>query len=296
LEAINVIVPEYLVIALLMDKNVDCQEIVIAENDVIAKEFLVVPGYLCNGPNFIGKTISNSDIAEYILDCTVERPVNSWTNGFQQYINRTQRFCLVQPLHEYYDQASDEGKAKVQHLLCFPPGTYFCNCFLYWSRLHCPASIFINDLNKKLHPSLHQRISRPYSGRETAFTTPGRRRGARPTTQRNASYLWESLGLSADTQEPTLEFLASCSKHVLDKAAKLRHWRPSPKNRFQTKSDAIIHLLAGTVLGNWVHVEGTLDRRQLIGTWEELQSRFFTDGRLLLRFTQDPSSGIFTPR
>jgi hypothetical protein len=287
LEAINVIVPEYLVIALLMDKNVDCQEIVIAENDVIAKEFLVVPGYLCNGPNFIGKTISNSDIAEYILDCTVERPVNSWTNGFQQYINRTQRFCVVQPLHEYYDQAFDEGKAKVQHLLCFPPGTYFCNCFFYWSRLHCPASIFINDLNKKIHPSLHQRISRPYSGRETAFTTPERRRGARPTTQRNAS------GLSADTQEPTLEFLASCSKHVLDKAAKLRHWRPSPNNRIQTKSDAIIHLLAGTVLGNWVHVEGTLDRRQLIGTCEELQSRFFTDGRLFS--DEDNYNAMFNP-
>jgi hypothetical protein len=277
-DALNEWVPEYFVLALLMDQNVDYKEMVIAPNDDLAAEFLRgVSGYLCNGPRHIGNQISESDIANYIRECTVRRPDNSWTDGFDRYINLTQRFCLVQPLWEY-SESSNEARIQVKHLLdLFPEGTYFCNCPMYWSRLHCPASLFINDIVGSTKPSFHDRITLPYHGRDTTRATPGRRRGPRLRPQRHASYLWEALGLNAELCHPTLEYLAGCSKCVLDRAANMRHF---PHRIYTSKTDAIIQLLAGTGIGNYVHLEGTFDRRRLAGSWEELQARSFTNGRI----------------
>jgi hypothetical protein len=288
--ALQVILPEYLVLALLMHTDRDVKEVVIAPNDNTARDFLGVCGYLCNGPRYIGTEIRESDVAEYILECTVERTANSWEHGFEQYIKRTQHFCLVQPLYDYAE-TSDEANAKVQHLKSlFPRGSYFCNCPMYWTRLHCPTPVYINDHGGFITPPLLQRIRQPYDGRDISRATAGRRRGPRPHAQRSASYLWESLGLPAHLNQPVLEFFAGLSKKILDTAANMKHF---PSKVYSTKSEAIIHLLAGTFLGDMVFLEGTFDRRQIAGTWEELVARGFSNGRIFA--DEENYNAMFNP-
>jgi hypothetical protein len=143
--------PEYLILSLLMDSNQDTKTIsILGNNNIAQRQFLGCSGYICNGPKFIGSQITNSDIQNYIMENTVEFPATSWNDGFKQYVNRTQRFCLVRPMDEYAD-SSTEARLQVEHMLCLPT-KWFCNCPLYWSRLHCPASVFINNQMGLLDP------------------------------------------------------------------------------------------------------------------------------------------------
>jgi hypothetical protein len=69
-----------------------------------------------------------------------------------------------------------------------------------------------------------------------------------------------------------LLFLCYSSKTILDKAARLRH---APTKLFRTKPEAIIHVLAGTVLGGLVHLHGQIDRQEMFRTWQNTQERSF---------------------
>jgi hypothetical protein len=93
-------------------------------HEVRARTFLRVDGYLCNGPTHIGKQVSVDDFNSYMAEVTTQRnPQNRWHHGFQRYIKRTTRFCLVRPVHEYA-MSCRSARKEVAHLLFLPPGTY----------------------------------------------------------------------------------------------------------------------------------------------------------------------------
>jgi hypothetical protein len=46
------------------------------------------------------------------MENTVEFPATSWNDGFKQYVNRTQRFCLVRPTGEETEETNGQQEQK----------------------------------------------------------------------------------------------------------------------------------------------------------------------------------------
>jgi hypothetical protein len=85
LDSIQSVVPEFLILALLMDSSRDIYPVTMEGQDNVAQDFIAVEGFLCNGPKFIGATIDNSHVDSYIMESTVMRPANlyRWVLGYQ---------------------------------------------------------------------------------------------------------------------------------------------------------------------------------------------------------------------
>jgi hypothetical protein len=288
IDAIKDITPEHMILALTMHETVD-QLSTISPNETV-NQYCVVPGYLCNGPTHIGKKITTQHLMDYVSANMQIRPPNSWPHGFKKYINITNRFCLVRSIREYAN-SSEERRKEVKHLMFLPEGTYFCNCALYWERLNCPASTFINDWKHKLHVSLANRIQLIYSGQDVTLATPNRRRGLRAPPQGQMSLMFESLGLPYNHDSNILKFMFACRKITLDKAARLRS---KPSKILRTKSDSIMHIIAGTTLGNDVLRASRLTRQDMYSSWVRMQNNTFVSDSTFLD-QNNQFNAIFNP-
>jgi hypothetical protein len=289
LDAMKELTPEHMILALTMDASTDTFSTVSPNENV--NQYCVVEGFLCNGPTYIGKKITSQYLIYYVSANTHLRPPNSWPHGFKKYINLTNRFCLVRPIHEYAN-ISMEHQKQVQHLLFLPPGSYFCTCHLFWQRLDCPASIFINNCKGKLHASLDARIDLVYAGRDVSLATPNRRRGVRVPSQGQMAILFEALGLPHTyANAKILKYMHANQKSTLDRAARLRS---TPSKKLATKTESILHIIAGTALGNDVLVAGTLTRQELYSSWRRMQNNtYVSDSTFLDQNSQ--FNAIFNP-
>jgi hypothetical protein len=275
--AIQSITPEHMTLSLLMTEDDTISTVLPTRR---FQTFFAVIGFLCNGPTHIGKKISSNDIIAYATENTLRRAANNWEHSYERYIYLTKRFCLVRPIHEYAD-SSRGARKEVAHLLSLPVGTYFCNCHLYWSRLDCPASLSINNKNNMIVPPLETRIQNSYyAGRDTSLATPHRRRTNRPMPQGRYNLLWTALGVPADYDDPILKFMYITSKGILSNAARLRK---IPRRELKTKAESIIHIMAGTALGNKVIIDGSITHQQLYKSRHRSQhNSYLVESGLLL--------------
>jgi hypothetical protein len=125
-----------------------------------------------------------------------------------------------------------------------------------------------------VYPALQDWITFPYNGRDQSLSNQACCQGIRPPAQSQAHLLFQSLGLLPNFPSPTLWFLLASNKTILDRAARLRK---APNRMFTTKTEAIIHLLAGTVLGTRVQQQGSLDWQVMYRTWQNLQARSYAE-------------------
>jgi hypothetical protein len=270
LDTIKELTPEHMILALTMDESMDVLSTV--SPNATVNQYCIVHGYLCNSTTHIGKKVTSQHLVDYVSANTQLRPANSWPHGYKKYINVTNRFCLVWPIHEYA-ATSIERRKEVEHLLFLPNGSYFCNCPLFWQRLDCPASIFINNWKGKLNGSLDSRINMVYAGRDLSLATPNRRRGVRVPNQGQMASLFEALGLPHTYHKAKiLKFMLANQKGSLDKAARLRS---SPSKKLSNKTESILHIIAGTSLGNDVLIEGSLTRQELYSSWRRMQNNTY---------------------
>jgi hypothetical protein len=123
LEAIDEMTPEHMILAMTMDIALD-QLSTMSPNENV-NQYCIVNGYLCNGPTHIGKKITSQHLLDYVLANTQLRPLHSWPHGFKKYINVTNRFCLVRPIHDYYEAASEQDKKRLLIFCFFPMALIF---------------------------------------------------------------------------------------------------------------------------------------------------------------------------
>jgi hypothetical protein len=116
------------------------------------------------------------------------------------------------------------------------------------------------------------------------MATPGRRRTNRPMPQGRYNLLWTALGVPADYNVPILKFMYITSKRTLLNAARLRK---IPRQELKTKAGSIIHILAGTALGNKVIIDGSITHQQLYNSWHRSQhNSYLVESGLLDQATE----------
>jgi hypothetical protein len=205
-------------------------------------------GYLCNSPRFLGSRITKDRIDYFFSERDSDRADFSAFTSLSAYVDCTRGFCHVCPLDR------DNPPPSQQHLLELQTNFICVSCPRFHAQLECAAQQFLNHgglpgIHGYTITTITSLLTLPFSGRNTSYSKPGRRRVRGNPNAGNPCDTLGDLGLPGDYHNAAVQFLCTLTLPTLSAICRERGIFPKTSEG-RTKSVLLQLILCGTYLGD----------------------------------------------